>query len=435
MTKHKHFKQLVRARMEKTRESYATARRLVLQQAERPGNDIPWHFAGNVSAVTALRSLLAHAGVVAPHTREPFSEAMLFGIAGGIGAGVFSFVYEKEDFASFFVAGRHGWQDDLVYLRQACATFGIKPSIKEASGGKPAEKALREMLADGSPCIAWVDATLLPHRAMPADMSGSGYHVITVYRINDDGTALIGDRTDEPLRISLPDLATARARIKKQKNRLLSIPKSDSPVELEPLVLAGLRLCHQGLAKQRMKNFTLDAFRVWGERMHGSSDKEAWERIFTPGCRLWRGLTSINDYIEHYGTGGGLCRPIFADFLREAADALNDSSLRALGKRYAELGHDWTELADAALPDDVPAFREAKELQARKAELILSPSSTAIEETRGVWKRLDDLAQQAKAKFPLSAGDCDKLRAGLQTRVLKLYEGEVAAHAAMGAAG
>src|SRR5262249_3509254 len=122
MTAHKHLKQLVRARMTKTGERYATARRQILREAAAPPTDpaCRWHFPGSIPAATALRVLLAHAGVRDPHTQEPFSEAMLFGIAGGIGVGVFSFFYEKENIATFFVAGRHGWQDDLGYLKNAC---------------------------------------------------------------------------------------------------------------------------------------------------------------------------------------------------------------------------------------------------------------------------------------------------------------------------
>src|SRR5437764_15207026 len=136
MTAHKHFKQLVRARMEKTGESYSTARRHVLGQAapQRPASSGPRHFPGIVPATTALRVLLAHAGVRAPHTGQPFSEALLFAVAGGVGAGMFSFFYEKEGFASFFVAGRHGWRDNLVYFRNACGRFGITPVVRESSG-------------------------------------------------------------------------------------------------------------------------------------------------------------------------------------------------------------------------------------------------------------------------------------------------------------
>src|SRR5437016_3006893 len=79
-------------------------------------------------------------------------------------------------------------------------------------------------LAQSGPCVAWVDMAGLPHRAMPSLYSGGGYHVVVVYRINEeDGTALIGDLTDKPISISLTDLAQARARIKKQKNRVLSL--------------------------------------------------------------------------------------------------------------------------------------------------------------------------------------------------------------------
>src|SRR3989442_1556648 len=113
MTAHKHFKQLVRARMDKTGESYATARRQIIGHGEKDST-IPWHFAGNIPATTALRCLLTHAGIHDPKTKKPFTEAMLFGIAGGIGIGMFSFYYEKADFASFFVAGRHLWHDYLA---------------------------------------------------------------------------------------------------------------------------------------------------------------------------------------------------------------------------------------------------------------------------------------------------------------------------------
>jgi hypothetical protein len=432
MTAHKHLKQLVRARMTKTGESYTSARRQVLRQAPTAAGDptAKWHFPGNIPAATALRVLLAHAGVRDPHTKEPFSEAMVFGIAGGIGIGVFSFLYEKENFASFFVAGRHSWQDDLTYFEGACDRLGLKPVVKEATGAKAADKQLREALADG-PCIAWVDAAHLPHLALPAMFSGGAYHVITVYRIDDaKGEALIGDRGDEPVTIPLAALAEARGRIKKQKNRLLSLPPSKGTQDLAALVEGGLRACHQGLVKQRMTNFTLEAIRVWGERMHGSKDKEAWERVFTPGKRLWRGLVSIYDFIEHYGTGSGLCRPIFADFLREAGEALKRPKLHSLAEGYAELGRAWSALADAALPDTVPPLRKAKELHARKAELLAAGDS--VEEVGALWKEIADLERQAGECFPLSEAQSAALRQALQSRIMALYESEVAAHEAMG---
>jgi hypothetical protein len=231
-------------------------------------------------------------------------------------------------------------------------------------------------------------------------------------------------------------LSEARGRIKKQKNRVLSLPSAPGPQDLAHLVREGLRSCHRGLAGtdggHSQSNFTLEAFRAWAVRMHGSKDKNRWEHVFAPGPRFWKGLTYVHDYIEHHGSGGGLCRPIFADFLSEAAGALGKPALHSLSDRYAELGRGWSELAAAALPDDVPAFREARELLARRSELMLGGDPSAPDGIRDCWKRLAQLEAGTREQFPLSDGECADLRADLQRRITALYEGERAAHTAIG---
>lgn len=436
MTAQKHLKQLIRARMRKTGERYATARRHLLGNFQNNNSDptTRWHFPGNVPATTALRILLTHHGVRAPHTGEPFTEAMLFGLSGGVGIGVFSFYYQKEDHASFFLAGRHQWHDDAVYLNEALQRFGFKPVIQETAGAKAAEQQLRSAL-DGGPCIIWVDMAELPHRAMPKEFSGGGYHIVVAYRINEDDTALIGDLTDAPISISMADLAQSRARIKKQKHRLLSLSSipSNPNLGLKALVKAGLRRCNEVLQHPTLpgmkSNGKLEALKTWAQRMHGGKDKESWEMVFKPGANLWRGLTWIYDCIENYGTGGGLCRPMFAEFLQEAGAALKDSRLTALSGQYAALGQQWSELAEAALPDDVPLMRSAKELLTKRRELL--HDGAAVEDVRAVWLELGEMAKRASQQFPISAADSAELRAQLKQRVLALYEGEVAAQSAL----
>ncbi|HEX4963147.1 MAG TPA: DUF4872 domain-containing protein [Thermoanaerobaculia bacterium] len=434
MTQHKHLKQLVRARMEKTGESYAAARRQVVQQAApiQTQPTSPRHFPGIVPAAAGLRVLFAHAGILAPHTGQPLSEPMVFGIAGGVGAGVFAFHYEKEDFSSFYVAGLHLWQDNVAYTKTACERVGLAPVIQESSGGKSAEKQLLAVLAEG-PVLAWVDMAHLPHRAMPKENSGMVYHLVTVYEADPaGGTARIGDLADDPVEIPLAALAESRGRIKSQKHRLLNVGRGTGrPLDLEKVVYEGLRACHRELTSPKMKNFSLEAFKLWADRLHGSGGKESWERMFPPGHHLWRGLTSIYDCVELYGTGGGLLRPLSAEFLAEAADALGDSALRELGERYAELGRGWTALANAALPSEVPMFRKVKALQAERAEQTLSGDAEGV---CGVWKRLGELAREARECFPLTAAQAEGLRRDLKARIEKLYEGEVAALQAMASA-
>jgi hypothetical protein len=141
MTAQKHLKQLVRARMIKTGERYAAAHRQVTGQHHSSASAIPSdHLPGQVPAANALRNLLW--GVRGPGG-DPPGEALIFGLAGGIGAGLFTFFYEAEEVATFYIAGRHLWQDDLAYLQAACAPATpnsrrprapTSPSPRSASG-------------------------------------------------------------------------------------------------------------------------------------------------------------------------------------------------------------------------------------------------------------------------------------------------------------
>lgn len=448
MTAHKHFKQLVRERMKKTGERYAAARRNLLSEQPEPPLDpaARWHQPGQIPAATALRVLLNAAGVPNPLGGGGWTEEAAFGLAGGIGIGVAAFLYEKEDFASFYVAGRHLWHDFEAYFRGALDPLGIRPQVRESGGSKAAEANLREALAAGRPCIAWVDAPSMPHRGMPEWMRGGGYHVITVYSLDESkNTVLIGDASDAPIELPLDVLTAARGRIKKDKYRLLWIEPGDARSEqpapdAATLIRDSLRRCSVGLVSRPIKQagdmFHLDGLAKWAQRMHGKASKESWSHVFPRGGRLWQGLTSIFEYIEHYGTGGGLSRPMFARYLGAAArtakalnrqaDATEARRLDELTVHYTALGAAWTALADAALPDQVPLFRDAKDLLTRKAELWADVGLEATEEIRSVWSRLGELGRAAKADFPLSEAECDALRADLRGRIEHVHAGEVA---------
>jgi hypothetical protein len=239
-----------------------------------------------------------------------------------------------------------------------------------------------------------------------------------------------------PIGISLKDLAAARSRIKKDKNRVLALRAPAKTVALPAAVSAALRSCHDGLdgkgapANSR-RNFSLDALTTWAGRLRESSGKESWARVFAPP-RLWQGLTSVYDCIEHsMGTGGGLSRPLFAEFLTEAAAATKQKSLTRLAERYSELGALWSGLADAALPVDVPLFRSARELYARKAELVSAGAPADTAELRDVHQQFKALAQTAAERFPLSEAGCVALRETLAERVDALHEAEQAARPAL----
>ncbi|MBT6153985.1 MAG: DUF4872 domain-containing protein [Planctomycetaceae bacterium] len=67
----------------------------------------------------------------------------------------------------------------------------------------------------------------------------------------------------------------------------------------------------------------------------------------------------------HYGTGGGLTRPLYAQFFREANQAIGNGLFQELAERYEKLGIDWDDLGEAALPNDIELFRRFRQLCAR----------------------------------------------------------------------
>jgi hypothetical protein len=412
MTTQKHLKQLVRARMEKTGERYAAAHRQVLarQPVASARGAASVHLSGAITATTALRVLLRH-------QKQQWSEAELFVAAGGIGAGVFAFLYEKTDEASLYLAGRHQWHDDLGYLKSAASRLGFGTTIKESTNQKLALRQLQEALEPGRPVIAWVDAAHLPHRALPRNWSGGGYHLITIYAF-DEKRALIGDMGDTPVEITLEDLAIARSRIRKQKHRLLWLEPNAKPTAKQRAVSEGVAACVTELTTCRMKNYRLDAFGILADRMVGGKNKESWERMFPPGGRLWTALTSLHDFVAHYGTGGGLMRPIFAEGLAATGRA-------AAAQRYDALGRAWTRLADAALPGSHAATKRARQLLSRKAELTRSHGDPA--EIRECFAELKSLSEAARKRFPLSSSQAVELRQQLQQQLRAIHVAEVEA--------
>lgn len=433
MTQRKHLKQIVRSRMEKTGERYAAARRHVVASEAPETPAFPFHFPGTIPAATALRSILAAAGAHDPRTGQPYSEAAIFGLAGGIGIGVFSFLYEKDDFASFFIAGRHLWQDDASYIRRAAVRLGVGIKVFESGNQKIAAKHLDEVLETGAPCIAWVDAGLLPHRASGPEMEGGGYHVVTVHGQADSGrTIIVGDLTDSPIAIDAEAFEASRKRIKKFQNRLVQVTGKQKDIDPSSAALDALEVCHSGLMGayaigNSSRRFKIDAIRAWSGDLRGRGD-HSWQHMFPRGHRFWTGLTMLYEFIELYGTGGGLCRPLFADYLSSLGQQMARNDLVDIGAGYAALGDAWTELADTALPGGSGTLAEARHQMTRRAELRSSAPDdhSALHQLSST---LNVLAEDAARDFPLSESECGDLRSELadQTSAIHKKEEELSA--------
>ena len=431
MTARKHQKARVRARMAHTGERYAAARAHVVPGA-RPPDESPVHSAGRGTnpAANALRRIVAETGV-------DLGEPLALILGGGAGIGVFQFHYAKEGFSSLFLAGRHAWDDDLAFIDGALRRLGLEPVVTETTSARVADRQLREALGNGQPVIAWVDAAELRTRGYPAEYRGGAYHVVVVHALDDArGVAVLDDLSDAPVEVPIETLARARARIAKFRNRLLQLPADARPPTDEVVrdaTHSGLDAMHAGLDHPRTRNFGLAALEDWSTRLRGTG-KEAWPTVFPPGPRLWSGLASIHQYVEHYGSGGGLLRPLVAAGLREAGARVGDPRLVEVAARYDELGARWRDLAMAALPDDVPALRRTRELQDRRARLYVERGPEAAADIDAAWSESDVIRAATADDFPFDEATTKSLLARLAELVDSLHDGEVAALGALPAA-
>jgi hypothetical protein len=418
MTNQKHLKARVRERMAKTGERYAAARANVTGEREahvptRPSTSS--HLPGIHPETTAIRVLASAAGVEDPSTSGPPSEELVLVVAGGIGAGVFAFRY--PEFSSLFLTGRHRLDDSRGFVTDGLRRFGLDVEVRETGGAVAARRNLAAALEAG-PAVAWCDSVELGTRGVPAIWSGGGYHVVTVLAADDAaGTVTIGDLRASPESIDAERFARARARIAKDRNRIAWVT-GRSPVDIASAVRAGLGATVDGLRDPRSGSFGIAAFARLADRMTAASGRDAWTAVFPRGRRLWMALRSLYEYVETYGTGGGLMRPMFARGLEEADRLPSDRRLAAIAGRYAEIGNRWSALAAAALPADVElldATRRELDDRARR----LAEGAGEVELGDG-WARLDAIGSAVDADFPLSEAAARALLAGLTERLREI---------------
>ena len=358
---------------------------------------------------------------------------MLFGIGGGVGCGVFQFVYEKNDFSSFYLAGRCHWDDSLAWHRGVADRLGLECEVFESGGKRAAAKTLGQWLDRGRPVIAWVDAGSLPYRGLGGFLEGGGYHTLSVYE-EADGLFWLGDLAPDPVGIEPGLLTESRARIRKHRNRLLQFAPGPVTEDLSELVWGGLEYGWRALQNPRAAGFSLAALQTWGQRLSGSGGKHAWEMAFPVGHRLLAGLTSITRFIESYDGDGCMHRRLMARFLREAGERLNEKELIGLAGDYDLLADSWQELARAALPDEVPALAELRRgLVAARAGYIES-GPDARGQNVAATAAIEQLGSELKggAAFPVAESEVPGLLASLSELVLEIAAAENAAQEKIG---
>ncbi|WP_248959640.1 BtrH N-terminal domain-containing protein [Sphaerisporangium perillae] len=402
MTEHKHFKRRVRERMARTGETYSTALRHVTA-----GDPARVHFvspgrarsgAGSHHESALLGRVLARAGI-------ELSDPMLAGLGGGIGFMYFVFEYEGHHPMVTVVAQAH--PEPMIPL--ALARAGVAHEVRRTGSAKVAERNLRETLSQGRAAICRVGRFALPWRPgfpFPDPLE------VAVIGLDGD-VVLVDDRCVEPQELPLSDFMAAWSSVGKSRHHLISVTGDGPDADLSGAARASIadtmaKLTGPVLGNVFDVNFGLSGMRKLAAQLGDLRSKQGWARRFADPEAFFHGMTRLHECLEaQYGAPGAM-RPLYADFLDEAADVVPGLPGEA-ATLYREAGRAWSALAGAAIDEaGIPA--DYRRIAAERDELLRTSG------VRGA-ARLRELHEQA-AKLPERYAAADPLGPAGRTEVL-----------------
>lgn len=363
----------------------------------------------------------AYRGLTAPHTGQPLSEALLLGISGGIVMGYFSFAYKGYDPQARILTRNTFDPWDRLMSR-----LGVAQNILHTSQPEKGRHNLLDTLASGVPALVWADTFSLPYNDLPQDSGMWAMFPILVYGHDEaNDTVWIADRAQVPLTVTPAQLQAARARVKKDKFRIitLEVPRLHG---LSTAVAAGIwdtiKLYTEKPPKGSRNNFGLAAFQWWAQLLTNPKTRMSWAKEFPAGRKLLAGLMSVYSDLYQFGKDSHAERDTYADFLDEASQLLDKSALRAVAQQFRTSAAAWAELGPLLLPDAVPLLGEMRQLMAQEHSLFLQQGNQSLTERQQIHARMEAIKEEAGADFPLNEQEVSDLSGSIAAQVLKIHD-------------
>ena len=368
----------------------------------------------------------AYRGIKAPHTGEPMTEPLLMGISGGAVMGYFSFAYDGYDpLVSLLTRNTFDPLDRLL------ERLGVEQERKHTSKPEKATANLLDTLNEGIPAIVWADWCSLPYNGIVYDEGWWAMMPIIVYGYDAEADVVhIADRARVPLTISTEQLMTARARVKKDKFRILTLDVPN-PEKLAGAVQKGIwdsiNLYTEKPPKGSKNSFGLAAFHHWAKLLTKPKQRLSWAKEFPAGEKMLAGLTTAFNHVAFFGKEGpegGAERHMYADFLDEASVILSKPELKEAAEKFRASAKLWSSFGNVLLPDDVAPLRETRELMERKHRLFLDGGDATLDERLGIRERLATIKREIGADFPLDEAAVVALRESIADHLLQLHDAE-----------
>jgi len=364
---------------------------------------------GGIHPQTAsLQKLLAFHGIHNPDTQKPFTESLLFGIAGGIG---YSCTLRKahnteEPYLEFYFSNHPG--DSLKFVTNITDRLNIRYEVFRTKSDRRADEILRNTLMENQPVMYWLDKAVLPHYAnVPY-----GREEWVVNFVGIDGNVLsVDDLSKKILPVTHELIVESRRTMPWLRNQFINITGTRKP-SLDKAVKKGIMDCVSHLSHSTNGLILISKFPK-----------------FSDPTTLYSMLETI--YTSVTLNGGGNLRELYGTFLIEAAEILRKPDLLMVAKQYKKLSKEWYALGELALSDNIKDFKEAKELFSEKHELFYKEGPDAHKDLERIDTRLKDIADKNREWLPLDAEKIALLYAQLEEQLEVISEKEFEALAAL----
>lgn len=377
-------------------------------------------FDGYYFQTASIRNALDYQGIKAPHTGKAFSEALLFGVSGGMNFGYFYFHYKGYDPMVNILT-----RNTFNLFEPILERLGIPCDVKRTTSADKGRKNLINALENGDAPIVFADMWTIPYNALEHDAGMWGMMPLVVYGYDDD-CVYIADRARIGLTAPTAKFDEARSRVKKDKHRIITLSIPDE-AKLASAVTMGIRDCIKLFTEKPPKgsanNFGFKAYEHWIKLLTRDGTKSSWAKTLPRGRELYAGLTSAFHFSQQFGKDESRTaeRHMMADFLDEASLILEKPDLAQISPKFRASGEAWKTLGDTLLPDDIPLFKESKEVMVEKHELFLNEGNQSTEKRRELTQYEETLKTQSE-NFPLSDEQVNQLKESIAEQVKVVHD-------------
>lgn len=374
----------------------------------------------------ALANILKFKKIVNPYNEEPYSEALLLGIGGGLDAGYILFQFPHLPNPMLLLGFRSHWNHTRAFLETLTERLNLSVKFQEFESEKTAQEALQKTLKKEKLAIVWVDKAHLPYHELPESLKGYINHQVAVYARDGRLWRLyLDDLCSQPLEIREKAFTAARANLT-QNNFLMMVYEGVRDLnaqELRGMITQGMRDCATQLTRP-LKTIGISTLETWSEKLTDRHDRMGWPQVFQNQQGLLPVLRMVYESIKLNGTGGFALRKTYADFLHEAAGILSNPALNAVAGQYLQLANHWSILANNALPSSIPDFDRIKNLLNKKYEAYRKHDLKSYKKT---IHDLNTLEAKIISDFPLDDHKTGQLFEKMSNHVKLISELEMSA--------